>query len=396
MKSSNRPMVVFFSILGFLAGIVGSFVGIAAVSSSATMQKALGITTSNTGLPVSSRIGNITVKEDSGVISSVKKVSPAVVSIIYTKDVRVFNPFLSPFDDQNETIEQQQGGGTGFVITSDGLIATNRHVANIDGAEYSVISADGKKYDAKVVSKDPIYDFAILKIDVKGLPTVEFGDSDDLEVGQRVIAVGNTLGEFQNSVTVGVLSGKERTIQASDQAGSSVQSVDNLLQTDAAINEGNSGGPLVNLKGQVIGINTATTAKGQAEGVGFAIPINSLKTAIDSISKYGKIVRPHIGIRYATVDEKIIAIKGMKKAEGVLIVGDESQSLPAIVPGSPADKAGLKEGDVILKINNDEIKAGNSLTRLLSQYQPGDEVTLKILREDKELDVKIKFGEMSG
>jgi len=396
MKSSNRPMVVFFSILGFLAGIVGSFVGIAAVSSSATMQKALGITTSNTGLPVSSRIENITVKEDSGVISSVKKVSPAVVSIIYTKDVRVFNPFLSPFDDQNETIEQQQGGGTGFVITSDGLIATNRHVANIDGAEYSVISADGKKYDAKVVSKDPIYDFAILKIDVKGLPTVEFGDSDDLEVGQRVIAVGNTLGEFQNSVTVGVLSGKERTIQASDQAGSSVQSVDNLLQTDAAINEGNSGGPLVNLKGQVIGINTATTAKGQAEGVGFAIPINSLKTAIDSISKYGKIVRPYIGIRYATVDEKIIAIKGMKKAEGVLIVGDESQSLPAIVPGSPADKAGLKEGDVILKINNDEIKAGNSLTRLLSQYQPGDEVTLKILREDKELDVKIKFGEMSG
>jgi len=396
MKSSNRPMVVFFSILGFLAGIVGSFVGIAAVSSSATMQKALGITTSNTGLPVSSRIENITVKEDSGVISSVKKVSPAVVSIIYTKDVRVFNPFLSPFDDQNETIEQQQGGGTGFVITSDGLIATNRHVANIDGAEYSVISADGKKYDAKVVSKDPIYDFAILKIDVKGLPTVEFGDSDDLEVGQRVIAVGNTLGEFQNSVTVGVLSGKERTIQASDQAGSSVQSIDNLLQTDAAINEGNSGGPLVNLKGQVIGINTATTAKGQAEGVGFAIPINSLKTAIDSISKYGKIVRPYIGIRYATVDEKIIAIKGMKKAEGVLIVGDESQSLPAIVPGSPADKAGLKEGDVILKINNDEIKAGNSLTRLLSQYQPGDEVTLKILREDKELDVKIKFGEMSG
>jgi len=396
MKSSNRPMVVFFSILGFLAGIVGSFVGIAAVSSSATMQKALGITTSNTGLPVSSRIENITVKEDSGVISSVKKVSPAVVSIIYTKDVRVFNPFLSPFDDQNETIEQQQGGGTGFVITSDGLIATNRHVANIDGAEYSVISADGKKYDAKVVSKDPIYDFAILKIDVKGLPTVEFGDSDDLEVGQRVIAVGNTLGEFQNSVTVGVLSGKERTIQASDQAGSSVQSIDNLLQTDAAINEGNSGGPLVNLKSQVIGINTATTAKGQAEGVGFAIPINSLKTAIDSISKYGKIVRPYIGIRYATVDEKIIAIKGMKKAEGVLIVGDESQSLPAIVPGSPADKAGLKEGDVILKINNDEIKAGNSLTRLLSQYQPGDEVTLKILREDKELDVKIKFGEMSG
>lgn len=396
MQNSNRPIVVFLGILSFLAGIMGSFVGIATVSSSATIQKALGITTNSTGLPLSSRVENITVKEDSGVISSVKKVSSAVVSIIYTKDVRVFNPFLSPLDDQSETVQQQQGGGTGFIITSDGLIATNRHVADVEGATYSVISEDGKKYDAKVISKDPIYDFAILKIDAKGLSTVEFGNSDDLEVGQRVIAVGNTLGEFQNSVTVGVLSGKERTIQASNETGSSVQSIDNLLQTDAAINEGNSGGPLVNLKGQVIGINTATAAKGQAEGVGFAIPINSLKTAIDSIGKYGKIVRPYIGIRYATVDKKIAAIKGMKEAKGILIVGDESNTQPAVVSGSPAEKAGLKEGDVIIRLGNDNIDQSSSFIKLLSNYQPGDEVGLKVIRDGKEIDVKVKLGESSS
>lgn len=396
MTQKSRPFIIFISILSFLAGIVGSFAGIAIIASSTTIQQALGITTGGSGISVSPRVESITVKEDSGVIDAVKKVTPSVVSIIYTKDVRVINPFLSPFDDGGDTVEQQQGGGTGFIITSDGLIATNRHVADIDGAKYSVITADGKKFDAKVISKDPIYDFAILKIDAKGLPTVEFGDSDELEIGQRVIAVGNTLGEFQNSVTVGVLSGKERTIEATDQTGLSVQSIDNLLQTDAAINEGNSGGPLVNLKGQVIGINTATAAKGQAEGVGFAIPINSLKTAIDSISKYGKIVRPYVGIRYATVDKKIAAIKGMKEAKGILVVGDDTQSLPAVVPDSPADKAGIEEGDVILKLNNDAISQSDSFIKLLSKYNPGDEIELRIVRNGEEKSLKVKLGESSS
>jgi len=395
MKNNNRPMIVFLAILSFLAGILGSFVGVSAVSSSTTIQKALGITTNESGLPTSSKVENITVREDSGVISAVKKVTPAVVSIIFTKDVQVINPFASPFGDQTNSVQQQQGGGSGFIITSDGLIATNKHVADVDGAKYTVISADGKKYDAQVISKDPIYDFAILKIDAKGLPTVEFGDSDDLEIGQRVIAIGNALGEFQNSVTVGVLSGKERSIQASDSSGGNVQSIDNLLQTDAAINEGNSGGTLVNLKGQVVGINTATAAKGQAEGLGFAIPINSLKTAIDSIGKYGKIVRPYIGIRYVTVDKKIAAIKGMKEAKGVLVVGDDSMSLPAVVTGSPADKAGIKEGDIIIQMGSENIDQSNSFIKLLSKYQPGNEVVLKIVRDGQESDVKVKLGESS-
>ena len=396
MEKNNRSLIVFFSILSFLAGIVGSFAGIAVIASSTTMQQALGITTGDSGISVSPRMESVTVKEDSGVIDAVKKVTPSVVSIVYTRDVQVINPFLSPFGNEGSTVEQEQGGGTGFVITSDGLIATNRHVADIDGAKYSVITADGKKFDADVVSKDPVYDFAILRIDAKGLPTVEFGDSDELEIGQRVIAVGNTLGEFQNSVTVGVLSGKERTIEATNQSGSSVQSIDNLLQTDAAINEGNSGGPLVNLRGQVIGINTATAAKGQAEGVGFAIPINSLKTAIDSISKYGKIVRPYIGIRYATVDKKIAAIKGMKEARGILVIGDETQSLPAVVSGSPAEKAGIKEGDIILKLNGSSIDQSNSFVELLNKYNPGDEVKLSIVRNGEEKTLVVKLGESSS
>jgi len=393
MFKANRSIIIFLSILGFLSGIVGSFVGIAVISSSVTIQHALGINTDNSGLPVANRVENVTVREDSGVIDAVKKVTPAVVSIIFTKDVRVFNPFISPFGDEQDMYQQQQGGGTGFVITSDGLIATNKHVADIEGAQYSVITADGKKYDAQVISKDPIYDFAILRIEAKGLKTVEFGDSDNLEIGQRVIAVGNTLGEFQNSVTVGVLSGKERSIQATDGTGMATTSIDNLLQTDAAINEGNSGGPLVNLKGQVIGINTATAAKGQAEGVGFAIPINSIKTAIDSIGKYGRIVRPYIGIRYVAVDEQIAAIKGIKEAKGILVVGDSANSLPAVIPGSPAERAGIREGDIITAINNDDISKNQSFVALLSRYAPGNEITLNLTRGNDKIDLKVTLGE---
>lgn len=393
MFKANRSIIIFLSILGFLSGIVGSFVGIAVISSSVTIQHALGINTDNSGLPVANRVENVTVREDSGVIDAVKKVTPAVVSIIFTKDVRVFNPFISPFGDEQDMYQQQQGGGTGFVITSDGLIATNKHVADIEGAQYSVITADGKKYDAQVISKDPIYDFAILRIEAKGLKTVEFGDSDNLEIGQRVIAVGNTLGEFQNSVTVGVLSGKERSIQATDGTGMATTSIDNLLQTDAAINEGNSGGPLVNLKGQVIGINTATAAKGQAEGVGFAIPINSIKTAIDSIGKYGRIVRPYIGIRYVVVDEQIAAIKGIKEAKGILVVGDSANSLPAVIPGSPAERAGIREGDIITAINNDDISKNQSFVALLSHYAPGNEITLNLTRGNDKIDLKVTLGE---
>ncbi|MDH4358665.1 MAG: trypsin-like peptidase domain-containing protein [Candidatus Berkelbacteria bacterium] len=391
-SQSSRALIIFLVVLSFLAGILGGIGGIALVSSSETLQRGLGISESGVKLPAPERIENITVKEDSAVISAVRKVSPSVVSVVFTKDVKVINPFS--FFGEGESIQREQGSATGFIITSEGLIATNKHVASVEGADYQVITPDGKQYKAEVASLDPSTDFAILKIDAKGLPVVEFGDSDNVEVGQRVVAIGNALGEFQNTVTVGVLSGKERTLEAATATGESASTLEGLLQTDAAINEGNSGGPLINLKGQVIGINTATAAKGQAEGLGFSIPVNSIKTAIESYKKYDKIVRPYLGVRYAMVDQKIAALRGLKEEKGALVYGDSSRGLDAVVKGSPAEKAGIKEGDVILKINNDEVKAGSSLARLLSKYQPGDEVTIKILRDGKEQDAKVKLGEM--
>lgn len=395
MEKNNRALIVFLVIVAFITGILGGIGGIALLATSTSLQKAVGITKSGNSiiLPTQEKVENITVKEDSAVVSAVQKISPAVVSVVFTKDVQIINPFGSFGFEPQQQIQQQQGSGSGFIITSDGLIATNKHVASVDGAKYTVVTQDGKKYDASVVAKDPSNDFAILKVEAKNLPVVEFGDSDNLDIGQRVIAIGNALGEFQNTVTVGVLSGKNRTIEATDSSGSQASALDGLLQIDAAINEGNSGGPLANLKGQVVGINTATAAKGQAEGLGFAIPIDYLKTGIESFKKSGKIIRPYLGVRYAMVDEKIAAIQGLKDQKGALVYADLTAGQEAVVKGSPAEKAGLKSGDVILKINNDEIKQGSSLVTVLSRYQPNDEVTLKILRESKEQDVKVKLGE---
>ncbi len=391
-KQISRTLIVFLVILGFVAGVAGGIGGIALVSSSPALQKSLGIK-DNDGLPIpQNRTENIKVTEDSAVIDSVNKVSSSVVSVIFTKDVQVINPF-DFFSNQSSIAQQQQGGGSGFIISSDGLIATNKHVANIEGAKYTVITSDGKKYDANVVAEDPTNDFALLKVDAKNLPVVEFGDSDNLQIGQRVIAIGNALGEFQNSVTVGVLSGKERSLQATDTSGNQGENLEGLLQTDAAINSGNSGGPLVNLKGQIIGINTATAAKNQAEGIGFAIPINSLKSAIDSYKKTGKIIVAYLGVSYVLVDQKVAASQNLNTDHGALVIGDRSNGIAAVQIGSPADKAGLKEGDVILKINNDEIKANQSLSSVLNRYQPGDEVSLRVLRNGKEMDVKVKLGE---
>lgn len=397
---NNRSLFVFLFIMSFVSGVVGGIGGIAIVASSPTLQKSVGISSGDSGISISQgdKVESISVKEDSAVVSSVKKTLSSVVSVVYTKDVQVINPFGSFFgsSQSSTSVQQQQGGGTGFVITSEGLIATNKHVADIEGAKYTVITQDGKKYDANVLAEDSANDFAILKIDAKDLPVVEFGDSDDLDIGQRVIAIGNALGEFQNSVTVGVLSGKERTLEATDSSGNSAETLEGLLQTDAAINEGNSGGPLVNIKGQVIGINTATASKDNTEGIGFAIPINSLKTAIESIKKTGKIVRPYLGVRYVALDQKIAAVQGINSDKGALVAGDSSQNLPAVIPGSPAEKAGIKEGDVILKVNGDEIGEGKSLTRLLNDHQPNDEITLTILRDGKNQDIKVKLGEASS
>ena len=360
--------------------------------------------------------GNITkqqtVKEESAVISAVEKVSPAVVSIIVTKDLPkleqfYYNPFgnddffsqffgdqfLVPGTRQNGTEKQEVGGGSGFIISSDGLVVTNKHVVLDEEAEYTVLMNDESKYEAKVLARDTVNDLAILKIEVENLPTLELGNSDDLKVGQSVIAIGNALGEFRNTVSTGVISGLSRSITAGGGSGFA-EELSNIIQTDAAINPGNSGGPLLNIAGQVIGINTAV-AQG-AQGIGFAIPINEVKNSIDMVKENGKIVRPWLGVRYAMLNENIAKQNNLSITEGALIVRGDIRTDLAVVPGSPADKAGLVENDIIMEINGEKLTNENNLVKVISKYKPGDEIELKVWHKGEEKTVKVELGEYEG
>lgn len=391
-NKDKKTLITFVVIVSLVCGVVGGLLGVTLTATSSSLQNALGINGSKI-LTQGNREERISVKEDSAVVDSVKKVSPAVVSVVFTKDVTSIDPFNFYFG--NGATQQQKGSGSGFIITSDGLIVTNKHVASVEGAKYSVITSDGKTYDARVLAQDPLVDMAVLKIEAKGLPVVEFGNSDDLEVGQRIIAIGNSLGEFQNSVTVGVLSAKERSLVANDQSGNNSENLEGLLQTDAAINQGNSGGPMLNIKGQVIGINTATVSKSEAEGIGFAIPISSVSSGIESVKKTGKLTRPYLGVRYASVNKQIAGLKNLKTDNGALVIGDLSKGLPAVVSGSPAEKAGIKDGDVIIEISGKKLDESHSLMRILGTLNPGEQVDVKIIRDSKEISYKVTLGEAS-
>lgn len=365
--------IVIFLILAFLMGLVGGTGAILLLSENSKLQNALGIKSSNLNI-MTTKTEKLRLEESSAIIDSVKKVTPAVVSITTTTDV----------SDFFGNVSQQEGGGTGFIVTNDGLIITNKHVAQA-GESLSVIDSNGKTYNAKVAALDPTNDLAILKIDATGLPVVDLGNSDDLQVGQWVIAVGNALGQLQNTVTVGVISARERQLTAGG-IGREEQ-LNNLLQTDAAINPGNSGGPLVNLSGQVIGINTAVA---DAQNIGFAITSNQARSALDSYKKSGKIIKPFLGVRYLTITNEIAKSQNISVDYGALLLGSQSQS--AVSAGSPAEKAGLKSGDVILEINGEKINENHPLGSIIAQFQPGDEVTLKILRDNKESTLKVKLG----
>jgi len=344
------------------------------------------------------------------VIRAVKKVSPSVVSIIISKNVPVFEEYFSnPFKEfqqffgepfqfeipqyrQKGTEKREIGGGTGFIISEDGMVLTNKHVVSEKDAEYTVFTNDGKKYPAKVLAKDPAQDFAILKIesDRKFRP-VSFGDSDKLQIGQTVIAIGNALGEFRNTVSVGVVSGLGRTITAS--GAGLVETIEDVIQTDAAINRGNSGGPLLNLKGEVVGINTATVVG--AQNIGFAIPIDKVKISIEKFKQTGKITYPFLGVRYVLVTKEIQEKNNLPVDYGALIArGRNGES--AVIPGSAAENAGLKEGDIILKFNGEKITTQNSLSKIIMKYKPGDKVNLEVLRNGKKISIEATLGERSG
>lgn len=373
---SGGKFIVLFLILSFIMGLAGGVGSLLVLSSNKDLKEKLGINLQNLNISKTTT-EKMVLEESSSIIDSTKKVAPSVVSIIITTNVT----------DIFGRVSEQQGAGTGFIFTNDGYILTNKHVASDLNASYTVFTADGKKYDAKAVAQDPSNDLAIIKIEATGLPVVDLGDSDKLQVGQWVIAIGNALGQLQNTVTVGVVSARERQLTAGGY-GDQTERLENLIQTDAAINSGNSGGPLVNMKGQVVGINTAV-ANG-AQSIGFAIPINSAKTAIQSFQKDGKIVRPQLGVRYTMVDSEAASVYKLPVDYGAMING--TQNYPGVIPGGPAAKAGLENGDIITALNDERIDQNNPLGSMIQKYKPGDEVEITYLRGKAEHKTKVTLG----
>ena len=357
----------------------------------------------------------IKIEEESAVIEAVENVSPAVVSIIVTKDLPIIEQYYSEpfgsdffrqffgddFDDffspgipqyrQKGTEEREVGGGTGFLVSSDGYIITNKHVVLDQEADYTVLMNDETRHEAEILARDPVNDLAILKIKGSNFPYIELGDSSNLKVGQSVIVIGNALGEFRNTVSTGVISGLARSVIAGGVGIGSEQLI-GVIQTDASINPGNSGGPLLNLVGQVIGINTAMAA--EAENIGFAIPVNEVKNIYESVKKYGRIIRPWLGVRYVQINKAIAEANKLDVEYGALIVRGEERTDLAVIPGSPADKAGLEENDIILEVNKKKVDDNNPLAKAISQFKPGDEVTLKVLHKGEEREIKVILEEM--
>ena len=332
------------------------------------------------------------------VVQLAKKVCPAVITIVISKDLpKVGGFYFLPTEGENVIIPRIEkgkkektkiGGGSGFIVSPDGFILTSHHVVADPEAKYTIIAEPTKQYPAKIISKDPINDIAVLKIEGSNLPYLELGDSDNIELGESVIAVGNPLGEFQDTVSLGIVSGLSRLITAFN--GSEASRLKGLIQTDAAINPGNSGGPLINMETQVIGINTAMIMG--AQNIGFAIPINYAKRDLEEIKKYGRIRRPFLGIKYIILN-KIISNQNKLPIEYGALIMRERLGESAIMKGSVAEKIGLQEFDIILEIENEKITEKNSITDVLEKFKIGDELTVKILRKKREIKAKIKLEE---
>lgn len=334
------------------------------------------------------RIGKLEQKvlsEESVVIEVAQKASPSVVTVAVETPARKVLEF-SPFGGLTERLEggDQQDIGTGFVVSEDGLIVTNKHVVSDDGASYIVITQNGDEYEVEEIDKDPSNDIAILKISATGLKPLELGDSDNLQVGQFVIAIGTALGEFRHTVTTGVVSGLGRGITAGSQYQGYVEELDNVIQTDAAINPGNSGGPLLNSAGQVIGVNVAVAAA--AENIGFAIPVNVLKEALDEFQATGSFpARAYLGVRYQMIGEQGAILNDVPQGAYVLDV----------VTDSPAEDAGIEAGDIIAKFDQSELSEdANSLAEVISQKRPGETISLEVWRDGDVYTTSVILGEL--
>jgi serine protease Do len=321
-------------------------------------------------LPVD-KIRTVVVNEEDATINLVKKASPAVVSVI-RNDIY--------YDYRSGPITEENSIGTGFIIDGvKGIVLTNKHVVEDESASYTVYLADkDKKYDVVKIARDPLNDFSILEValaDNEVLPQLELADSDSLQIGQTVVAIGNALGEFGNSVTKGIISGLNRGIMASAGIFGNPEYLEDVIQTDAALNPGNSGGPLLNLQAQVVGINVAVS--GGAENIGFSIPINTIKPALEQFSSQGKITRPFLGVQYRIITADVAKLRNIP--EGAFV--------EAVVKNSPAEKGGVKAGDIITKIDEMDLNENNTLAKIVSRKRVGDKIKLNIRRQDKNIEL---------
>jgi len=377
MKTNLKKILIIASILAFF---------LVALTGGAIADRIFGFRPLDKIFPRQSsfRIDQKVLNEENVVINVVKEFGPAVVTVsAQTPQRRVLQ--FSPFGGFSSQIVggQPQNIGSGFIVSTDGLIVTNKHVVSDTTLSYQVVTLDGKTYDVKQISRDPSNDLAVLKIEASGLKTVEMGDSGNLQVGQFVIAIGTALGEFRNTVTTGVVSGLGRGIEASTSLQGYVEQLDNVIQTDAAINPGNSGGPLLNSAGQVIGINVAV-AQG-AQNIGFAIPVNTIKEALNQYQANGGFpAKPYLGIQYQMINKQAAILNNVP--QGAYVVD--------VVINSPAEKTGIQVGDIITKIAGQDVnQEGSDLTKVISSKKVGEAISIEFWRNGETKTLNVTLGE---
>lgn len=365
-KKCNGNTAIIMSILALLMGGCGLGFGLMAYQKSSTP-----LTFLNSGAD-----GNSANFVEGSIAEIADKVSASVVSIVTSTKTTNF------FGQDYESA----AAGTGIIVTNDGYVLTNKHVIN-GATSINVVLDDGTTYEnVELVATDPLNDVAFLKIkDASNLTPATLGDSKTLTVGQQVMAIGNALGQYQNTVTVGVVSGLGRSVTASDGSGYNTETLSDMIQTDAAINSGNSGGPLVNAAGEVIGINTATSTS--AENMGFAIPISSVKGMLAQLVETGKAERTYLGVYAAEITPEMAKAYNLPVNAGAYLYSSSTYS--AIVKDSPAAKAGLKDKDIITAVNGVEVGKAGTLTDLIGEYKPGDTVQLTVIREGNEIAVNV-------
>ncbi len=353
-----------------MAAFIGMIIGLGAYQAAAKgilpLQKSLSLPGTN---QITNQKTQTILLEENAVIDVVDKTSASVVAIGGTQ--KVINPF-DPFSTQRN---QSNTIGTGFVVSDKGIIVTNKHVVSDTGTKYNVVTKDGKKYDVSKIYKDPILDLAIVQIEGSDLKQLELGDSAKLKVGQTVIAIGNALGRFTNTVTTGVVSGVGRRVIAGDPFSGSAESLDDLIQTDAAINPGNSGGPLLNSTGQVIGVNVATTEG--AQNIGFAIPIDAVKKIVDEFVTKGTVSRPFLGVRYQFVSKDLALLNEVPQGAFVR----------EVVEGSSAEKAGISVGDIITKIDGQAVDSESKISEVIASKKTGESIAMTLWNNGKERSI---------